>query len=254
MAGSANGEKGGAFSRFFRGAGFAFKGIGFAFSHGRLWPFTLAPALLVGVAVWLGAWEAYRLASSFIEGRTAGHGAILGVLYFLIALVLAVAVGYVVLLIVVQVATAPFAGILSERTEKLARGQAPAPQGLYANLKESVRSLFHTVATGLVYAVCALTVVALQLLLSPLAPFFALLGVVVSGTWIAYDAFDQPLSRRGAGLGEKWRYLGAHTAEALGFGCTVALLLLVPGFIFFIPATSVVGGTLLYLRLGGDAV
>jgi CysZ protein len=155
----------------------------------------------------------------------------------------------VAFLVASMVATAPFAGTLSEKSEKLARGDAPTQHGLGPIVREAVRSTLHTLVSVTIYLTCAIVLFFLQFFVSVLAPFIWVASLFLSGTFLAYDAFDLPLSRRDAKFGRKWAYIGEHTAEALGFGVVVALLIAVPGLNLIVPAIAAVGGTLLFLDL-----
>jgi len=234
---------------FFGAAGFVGRGFGFIFDHKALWPWVLAPALLTGLCTWLGTWAFYRWAHAFVEAHTAGHNWLIAALLWVIFFVFVVGIAYVAFLVVSLVATAPFAGQISERTEKLATGEAPTQHGLGHIVLESLRSLGHTLITLSIYVVAAALLFALQLFASPLAPFVWVLSLFVTGTFLAYDVFELALARRDKRFGEKWAYVGAHQREALGFGVTVALLLAVPGLGLIVPAVAVVGGTLLYVEL-----
>ena len=58
-----------------------------------------------------------------------------------------------------------------------------------------------------------------------------------------------PLSRRQASFADKWRFVAAHLADALGFGTAVALAMAVPGLGLIVPPAAAVGATLLYVDL-----
>jgi uncharacterized protein involved in cysteine biosynthesis len=145
------------------------------------------------------------------------------------------------------VATAPFSALLSLRTEKLKTGKVEAGGGNF--LVESVRGLSHTLAAICVYLAVQVVVIGLGWFLTPLSPFFWGLGLFFTAWFIAYDAFDVPLSRRGSALGAKWQFVKDHFAESLGFGFVCAFLLMIPGFNLIVPALAYIGGTLLYLEL-----
>jgi uncharacterized protein involved in cysteine biosynthesis len=244
--------KKGAFSRFAKGAGYFGKGFSFVLGNRALWPWVIAPTLLTGALTIGGSYAAYRWAQRFIDAHTAGHGAIITAILTFLLFIFVAGVAYVAFLATSLLATAPFAGILSEKTEKLKAGEAPAPKGFVANVREGVRSTVHTLVSVSIYLCIAVVLFALQFFIAPLAPFVWVASLFITGTFLAYDAFDLPLSRRNASFGDKWGYVGTHTAEALGFGVVVALLLFIPGFGLVVPAVAAVGGTLLYLDIPRD--
>jgi CysZ protein len=234
---------------FFRGMGFVGRGLGFVLSNKSLWPWVAAPVLLTALVTILSVWGVFRWGDGFVERHAAGHFFLFAWLLKLVLYVLLVGVAFVAVLVTSSVATAPFAGTLSEKTERLATGQAPTQHGVGAILRESLRSTAHTIVVMLIYLPIAAALFLIQFFVAPLAPFVWIFSLWVTGTVLAYDAFDLPLSRRDKKLGEKWAYLRAHKGDALGFGVAVALLLCVPGFGFFIPAVAAVGGTLLYVEI-----
>ena len=239
----------GAGARFFWGAGFFGRGLSFVLGHKRLWPWVLMPSLLTGAAVFFGTMAAWRWANAFIDARLAGHGAFVAALLWVVLFLFVVSMGYVAFLVTSMLATAPFAGPISERTEKLHTGQVIAVEGIGAILRNTVRGLGHTVLELSLYIGITLALLFLQLFLSPLAPFIWILNVIITGYFFAFDAYDLTLGRRGKNFGQKWAFLGAHTAEGLGFGVTIALLLVVPGLGLFVPAIAACGSTLLFLEI-----
>jgi len=239
----------GAFSRFFAGAAYVTRGLGFVQKHKSLWPWVLAPALLTLVAAVTGGVFAWRWGASFIASHTAGHNFLIAWLIELILLLFAVGVSFVAYLVVSLVATAPFAGTLSERTEKLATGQLVAPEGFGKIIRSAMRSTGHLLIAMSIWLMITVTLLLIQWVVSPLAPFIWGANLVVTGIFLAYDAWDLSLARRDAAFGEKWSMVKKHFAESLGFGVAVALLLCVPGFGLLIPALAAVGGTLMYVEL-----
>jgi CysZ protein len=234
---------------FFHGASFVGKGFGFIMDHKALWPWAAAPALLTGLVTVLGTWAFYRWATGFVEQQTAGHNWFIAGLLWILLVVFVIGIAFVAFLVTSLIATAPFAGQLSERTEKLATGSAVTQHGLGHIIKEALRSVWHTLITMSMFVTFSVVLFALQFFISPLAPFVWVFGLFVTGTFLAYDAFALPQERRDKSFGDKWGYVGSHKGEALGFGVTVALLMLVPGLGLVVPAVAAVGGTLLYLDM-----
>jgi uncharacterized protein involved in cysteine biosynthesis len=230
----------GAYTRFFRGAGFLGKGLGFALDHGSLLMLTLLPFALTGVVAVLGAMAFWGWAHAW---AVAHAGAFFGTLLLILVVM---SVGFFLFVAVSFIATAPFAGMISSRTEKLKAGEVPKGDNF---LVEALRGTFHTLVALAVYLGVQALVVALGWILTPLSPFFWLLGFFFTAWFIAYDAFDLPLSRRKTSLGSKWSFVTKHFAESIGFGAACALLLMIPGFNLLVPALAYVGGTLLYLEL-----
>ncbi len=241
----------GAFTRYFRGAGYFGRAVSFV-GEKKLWGWILLPSLLTAAATIGGTWYAWHRAQAFIAAYTAGHNAFFAWLLSIVLFFVALGVGVVAYFATSLLATAPFAGPLSARVEALATG-APPPKESFGH---AVSAVGHTLLWVFLYLLCSLIILVAQFILSPLAPFLAVFGFFVTAKFLAYDCLDLPLSRRGMSFGEKWAYVGRHGADTLGFGSVVALLAFVPGLGLVVPSLAAVGGTLLYLDLerGGPVV
>ena len=232
-------------SRFFHGASFFGRGLSFVGAHKSLWPWVVAPTLVSCAITVGGFWWAHRAAAQFVEAHAAGHWAIVAWFFRLMMWIFVLAVGLVAYLASTLIASAPFAGPLSVRVETLATGK-PAPR---ERLGATLASCGHVLFAALIYLVCSAAIFVCQLAISPLAPFFGILGFFVTAKFLAYDNFDFPLTRRGVHFGAKWAWLGKFRAETYGFGSVVALLAFVPGLGLIVPAVAAAGATLLYLEL-----
>jgi uncharacterized protein involved in cysteine biosynthesis len=236
-------------SRFFTGMRFFGRGWSVAFGRGELVPFVLLPGLLAIALTLGGAVWTRHAASAFVARHTAGHGALVGVLVWIAVQAFVLATGYVFYVVSCLVATAPFAGALSVRAEAFASGAPVAKEGFGAALSASLRGAGHTLLGAILYLGLSLPLFVLQWIALPLAPLFWLAGLVLSALFFAFDGFNEPLHRRAAGFGAKWRFVLAHGAESLGFGTAVALLMAIPLVNLIVTPVSVVGGTLLYVEL-----
>jgi CysZ protein len=236
-------------TRFFRGMGFFGRGWSAAFGHGSLLPWVLLPALITIVVSGGGTWLAYRWAVDFVHRHTAGHGAIFGALVW-IAVVLVVAIcAYVLYVACCLLATAPFAGILSERAERAATGQ-PLPVNTWGQAAAlALRGIAHSMLAVLLYLLIAVPLFLLHWIVPVLAPFIWVASIIQTGLFFAFDAFNEPMHRRGNSFGKKWSFISAHLAESLGFGVAVALLMMVPFLSIIVTPVAIVGGTLLFLEL-----
>jgi len=242
-------ERKGAVSRFFAGASYVTRGFSFAQAHPSLWPWVLAPAVLTLAAAAAGGAFAWRWGHAFVAAHTAGYGAILAFVVGLVLMVLAVGVAYVAYLAVSLVATAPFAGTLSERTEKLATGARVAPAGIAGVVRSAARSTGHLLIALSIWMAIEVVLLIVQWVVTPLAPLLWPLNLLVTAVFLAYDAWDLSLSRREASFAVKWGTLKKHLAESLGFGVATALLLCIPGFGLLVPALAAIGGTLMFVEL-----
>ena len=255
--------------RFVKGAAALPQAIGFVLARPSLWPLVLAPSLVTLVVVLVAGEEALRWGAGFLHQHIAHAHGLLSALVMIALFVFVGAVAYLAFLVVGVVAAAPFAGPLSKRTERLVRGEAPAEQPSQASARPAIRqsqemleevgllrdlvtSLVHVILQLIVYLSVTGTLLVAHFLMPPLAPVTVALGLVATALFLAWDAWDPPLSRRGAGFARKWGYVARHLPEALGFGGVVALLLAVPGLGLIVPPVAAVAGTRLYLGLENE--
>jgi CysZ protein len=75
------------------------------------------------------------------------------------------------------------------------------------------------------------------------------LKILVTGVFVAWDILDYPLSVRGYRLRDRLRFLAAHKGACLGFGVSLAVVLLVPCMQLLLLPGAVVGATALRHRM-----
>ncbi|MDB4968164.1 MAG: cysZ [Myxococcales bacterium] len=236
-------------SRFFRGMGYFGRGWGTAFGAAGVTRWVMLPALLTVVVSGGGTWLAYRWAVDFIHRQSAGHGSLFGLLVWLGVMLLVLASAYFLYVASCLLATAPFAGVLSERTEQSRTGHVVLPATWKQTAALSARGVGHAILGVSIYLAIAIPLFLLQWFVPLLAPLVWVASIVQAGYFFAFDGFNEPLHRRGYGFGAKWSFIGKHTAESLGFGVAVALLMMVPFLSVIVTPVAIVGGTLLFLDL-----
>jgi CysZ protein len=236
-------------TRFFRGMGYFGRGWRVAFGSGHVVPFVLLPALVTVAVAGGGSFLAWRWATDFVQRHAAGHGALWGAIVWLVVMLFVLATAYVLYVASCLLATAPFAGILSERAERVHTGEAVPPATWRQAMALATRGLGHTILGVCLYVAIAVPLFVIHWAVPVLAPFIWVAGIVQTALFFAFDAFNEPLHRRGASWGKKWRFIGTHLAESLGFGSGVALLMMVPLLSIIVTPVAIVGGTLLYLDL-----
>ena len=236
--------------RFTQGAAALPQALGFVLARPSLWPLVLAPSLLTAAVVIVAGEEALRWGAGFLHQHVAHAGGLLSALVVAALFVFVAAVAYLAFVVIGFLAAAPFAGPLSRRTERIICGESRDEVGLLSDLFTSV---VHVVLQLIVYVSVTGTLLVAHLLVPPIAPVTVALGLVATALFLAWDAWDPPLSRRGTGFARKWSYVGRHLPEALGFGGVVALLLAVPGLGLIVPPVAAVAGTRLYLSLEDES-
>jgi CysZ protein len=236
-------------TRFFSAMGFFGRGWRFAFAERRLSPWVLMPALITTAVTVGGGAAAWHLLRGWLGAHAGGHGAVVGALVWLAVLLVALAAAYVLYVASCVLATSPFSGLLSERAEQLATGAPPEPAGLGRALLLSLRGAGQALLGVTLYLSIAVPLFLLHWLVPTAAPLVWVASLLQAALFFAFDAFYEPLHRRGAGFFAKWRFIGAHLAESLGFGMAVALTMMVPLVSVVVTPVAVVGGTLLFLEL-----
>jgi CysZ protein len=240
-------------ARFFRGMGYFGRGWRVAFGEAHVLPFVLLPALVTVLVAGGGTFFAYQWAHEFVARHSAGHGALWGAIVWLFVVVFVLATAYVLYVASCLLATAPFAGVLSERAEHVHTGEKVAPQSWRQIAALSVRGLGQAILGVLLYLTIAVPLFFVQWFVPVVAPFVWIAGLAQAALFFAFDAFNEPLHRRGASFGGKWSFITTHLAESLGFGSGVALLMMVPFLSVIVTPVAIVGGTLLYLDLAAAA-
>jgi uncharacterized protein involved in cysteine biosynthesis len=235
--------------RFFHGFAQLGSALGMAFGDKKLRRLTLAPAALSLVVTLLSAGALFRYGLGLVERQRAGHGAFVAALLW-VALMLAVAAAtWLAWLCAGLVAVAPFADALSERAAELAGGRAPAPRRLGESLRHMVRGLGHTLLSLGAYLALPLPLFAAHVVVPVVAPATALLGLLLTAQFLAYDIFDPALSRHGRSYAEKWLFLRRHRAETLGLGLAAALASAVPLVGLLAPPLAIVAAGRLFVEL-----
>jgi uncharacterized protein involved in cysteine biosynthesis len=203
--------------------------------HG-LWGHVALPLVLnAGLAVGAG-WLAVRLVRQRLGAElTASAGLVADVALFVLAAVVAL----LLFLVVQPVISAPFVDLLSEKVERIVRGQAPSA-GL---LRSAWQALLHGALKTMLY----LLALVLTLGLGAATGVGGVIGACVYALFLAYDGFDYPLARRAVSFAGKWRYLVLHPGQTLGYCVGASLLYLVPLAALVAPAFAAVGATLAYL-------
>lgn len=238
---------------FFAGVRAVLGGVGFVVGTPSAWglaavPVVVATLLLGGLgagAILAGTELAHRIVADPGAATSAavGHWA-LKILFWVLGLVIA----FVVSISLAQ----PLSGFALEalaRKQELALGGRAWPDlpffpGVLRALKVSLTAL----AIGLpILAVLAV----ITILVPPVAVVTIPLKFIVTGLLAAYDFLDYPFSVRGQGVRVRLAFMRQEIWAVLGFGATIALLLLIPLVGLLLIPLGVAGAT--RLVVDGDA-
>ncbi len=228
---------------FFAGVRAFFGGIGFVVTRPSVWGWAMIPVavatLLFGGTSALAVEGANRLSEHLFTGATTmssiGMWALRVVLWI---------VGLLVAFVVAFSLAQPLSGFALERIvrrQERALGGRTWPDQPF--LRGAVRSL-RVSLTALAIGLPILGVLALVTFLAPPAGVVTVpLKFIVTGLLAAYDFLDYPFSARGAGVRERLAFMKAEIWAVLGFGLSIAAVLLIPGIGLLLLPFGVAGAT-----------
>ncbi|AKV04099.1 Sulfate transport system protein cysZ [Labilithrix luteola] len=235
---------------FFAGVRAVFGGVGFVVSTPSVWgwalvPVVIAAALFGGVgagAVWAGT----ELSSRMMTGEQGSAWLSFGLWALWALRIVFWIVGLVVAFVIAMSLAQPLSGFALEtiaKKQELAlggRGRGWPDQPFVSGFVRSLRVTLTALAVGLpILAVLA----AITLLFPPASVVTIPLKFVVTGVLAAYDLLDYPFSIRGRGVRDRLGFIRDNFAAVLGFGVTMAALLLVPGMGLFLLPFGVAGAS-----------
>lgn len=163
-------------------------------------------------------------------------------LYLLLFLVTFTAVGTAI--------SSPFNELLSERVERMVRGDLPeSTGGLWMQTKRTMRSLIESLKHLGVYVLGSGAIALVALIPVVGGVISTVLGTFWTLLFLAMEFGDYYLSRHWIRFVVRWKLLWAHRWSSLGFGAGCALMLMIPVVNLLLMPGAVVGGTLLWLEL-----
>jgi CysZ protein len=247
-----------AFSDFFDGVGYLFRGLGWIARHPVQWLIGLIPALIVlaayGTALGTLAWNLDDVAgwmTPFADGWSewARQSArvVAGLALFGASLFVAILTFTAVTLLVGD----PFYESISEKVEDSQGGAPPDPgvpllTQIGRAIKDAVLLGLIAVGFALVFFVCGFLPVLGQTVVPVVAAF-------VSGYFLAGELTSVAMDRRGVLRKQRFALMRTRRPLILGFGVATVVIFLIPlGAVLAMPG-AVAGGTLLAReRLAAD--
>lgn len=245
---------------FLSGLTYPLRGMRFVFrTHPGLARYWIVPVVITFVAfvalVTLLLRHHTGLAASVWQPPTTDGsiGWVMTVLHIVFDWLLAIvvfALGGVGILLASSVVAAPFNDALSAAVERLEGTLTTNATTLTDFARDIARSVALELAKLVLLAAVMLPLFALNLAMPVVGgPLIAIVGPLISVSYIAIDYTDWPAARRGVGLGGRVLLFRRHTRPLIGFGVAAWALLLVPGLNLLLMPACVAGGTLLYLDL-----
>jgi CysZ protein len=240
---------------FADGMQYPWRGVRLVVSRRELWPFVIAPAILLACLL-LGAaaiaWVVGGLMLEWVwspgpEAPWTTHA-----LWILAALgirLLLTGIAAVALYLTASIIGSPFLDRLSQEVEFLALGRRDEPSTLRSASRDLVSSVAHSVLSLGVWLVLMAVCAALNLVPFVGAPISFALATSGTALLLAREAMDGTMSRRRMSYAHKVRVVFANAGPALGFGLVHSVVLWIPLVNLAVLPMAIAGGTLLYCDL-----
>lgn len=226
--------------------------IGFLLRRPHLWWYVAVPmfinAVLMTIAFVYAPGLGYDTAKESLAALLSGGSwewlaPVAGVLAGAIALFLSVLLIYIVAIVIAS----PFSDLLGERIEKELLAERPhliAPeQPLWKNIFYAVLEALRRVAI-LIPMFAMLFAIGFVPFIGPVVS--AVLGYLVTATFLSIDAFSFPMDRRHHALRSKLEFLRAHGVASAGIGAGLALLAPLCCSPIFLPPLAAIAGSRVY--------
>lgn len=234
---------------FFGGAVLPFAGFAFLARRPALWGYALVPATLACVVFFAsGAASLYWLHGSLWPRLEAAEGwtTLTWGLAYALSMLVGLLLSFVVALGLAQPLAGPALETIVRRVHEAEGANVPTVESSFAT--EALRSLRVNLFGLLVGLPFLLGLSLVTVFVPPLAPLTFVLKFLVSAAIAAWDLLDYPLSPEGYGIRQRLAWMRTRKREVLGFGCTSALMLLLPLVGLLVLPAGVVGATLLAIR------
>jgi uncharacterized protein involved in cysteine biosynthesis len=215
----------------------------------RAWPLMVVPALLfllleaafIGVS-WrfLRPWAGERLATvSWLPGALA-----IGASWLVAAL--AVGLGWLLAIFLAPVLSAPALERVVGITEVDLQAPPRPPLGFVSEFWCGARALLSSLAVTLPLV---LALSSIELVFPPSAIVITPVKLLLGALGVAWGLFDYPLTLRGIGSRERFRFMSRHFSVVLGFGCAFSLVFWLPCFGILMLPVGVAAATQLYWEI-----
>jgi len=219
----------------------------------QAWPWLLVPAL-VFLLLELGFVAlSWRFLKPWVSEQLTHVDWLPGVLAFgasWLAAALAVVLGWLLAMFLAPLLSAPALERIVGFTELELRAPARAPLGFVAEFWCGARALLSSLAITLPLV---LVLSLLELLFPPFAVVSFPLKLLLGALGVAWGLFDYPLTLRGIGARQRFRFMSKHFSVVLGFGCTFSLLFWLPCFGVLMLPVGVAAATRLYWEIERSA-
>jgi CysZ protein len=232
--------------------------VRFLLANKRLLPFVIMPALInlllfAGSAVLLimhaGDLLGWLWQKPAVEHSLDVPLVTLWYVAYVVSILLALVVSYVIVLVSGGILASPFHDFLSENTEQILLGVDELPDTGESMIAGLIRSVFSSALIGVTYGLLMIPILLLNVI--PLAGSVAatILGASVSAYFVSLEYTDPTLERHGMRIRDKFRLIWDNLPLCASFGLGTSFLLWIPLLNFVCMPIAVIGGTALGLVL-----
>ena len=219
----------------------------------QAWPWSALPALVFLVLELGFLSSSWLVLRPWVSERLTGVGwlpdaLVLGASWLVAAF--AIMLGWLLSMFLAPVLSAPALERIVGLTERELGAPAREPLSFFAEFGCGARALMSSLAVTL-SLVLALSV--LELLLPPIAVLSVPLKLVLGVLGVAWGLFDYPLTLRGIGARQRFRFMSQHFSVVLGFGCAFSLLFWLPCLGVVMLPVGVAAATELYWEIERSA-
>lgn len=230
------------------GAGYLLRGLNLIGKPG-LRPFVIIPLLIniivFSLLIWLGIDQFEVLMDRFLPSDESWLAWLRWLLWPLFAIVIMLVVFYTFTVIANLIAS-PFNGLLAEKVELYLGGRLPEqPGGFTQVMKDLIPSLLSELRKLLYFAKWAIPLLILSFIpgINVTAPF---LWFAFSAWFLALEYGDFPMANHGLKFKEQHQRLKQERLNALAFGGSLTLLMMVPVLNFLAMPAAVAGATVFW--------
>lgn len=234
------------------GALLPIQAIRLLFANLKLVPLLIIPVLINIALFAISAYFLIQYASSGMEWLWAKPGGsgfldpiilVLWYVVYVLAILLSIALSYVVVLMLGGILASPFHDILSEATERILLGTEEVQGTGLSLVVETLRSLGSNIVIAVLYITLLIPVLLLNLIPGVGTIASTALGLMLSAYFVGLEYCDPLLERRNTPIKRKFGLIREHIWFAGAFGLGTNFLLWVPLLNFFCMPIAVMGGT-----------
>lgn len=240
-----------------------FRAAKFLTQHKKLIPYVIIPALINVVLFALSFYLLVTHAGDLVDwlwekpvvDGTLGY-LLLALWYvvYVLSLLVAVVLSYVVVLVAGGIVASPFNDVLSEHTERILRGVDELPHNDEALIAGLLRSVVSSTFIALLYAAVMIPVLLLNLIPGAGNAASTVLSACVSAFFVSLEYTDPTLERHRVPLKRKFGLIWSNLPLTGAFGLGTSLLLWVPLMNFICMPIAVIGGTALGIVLEEELI